>query len=249
MTTADLPDDQRLLLELRRAIGSGEYPAGQKLPSIRALSERYGIDRNIVERVIRELRDAGLVETRQGAGTFVRTFKAIPRSSPSRLAKARWLGGETIQDADTKDRRRELGPPRTGEMPAQDWIAEALCVTVGEPVAFRDRRYTVDDRPVQLSTSYLPVDIARGTQIMHTDSGPGGIYARLAELGHEPARFIEYVRARMPYPEEVERLSLPSGTPVLQVTRHAFNAEGRCVEINVMILDGMAFLLDYSFPA
>lgn len=249
MTTADLPDYQRLLVELRRLIGNGEYQPGQRLPSIRILSEQYGIDRNIVERVIRELRDTGLVEARQGAGTFVRSFKAIPRSSPSRLAKARWLGGETIQDADTKDRRRELEPPRTGEMPMPEWVAEALGGTTGEPVAFRDRRYTVDERPVQLSTSYLPVDIARGTQIMHTDSGPGGIYARLAELGHEPANFVEYVRARMPLPDEAERLSLPGGTPVLQVTRHAFNADGRCVEVNLMILDGMAFLLDYSFPA
>jgi hypothetical protein len=30
------------------------------------------------------------------------------------------------------------------------------------------------------------------------DTGPGGIYSRLADIGHGPARFIEDVSARMP---------------------------------------------------
>jgi GntR family transcriptional regulator len=84
---------------------------------------------------------------------------------------------------------------------------------------------------------------------MHTDVGPGGIYARLAEGGHGPATFTEYLRARMPLPEETERLELPEGTPVVEVTRHAFDDSSRCVEVNRMILDGSAYLLDYTFTA
>jgi hypothetical protein len=30
------------------------------------------------------------------------------------------------------------------------------------------------------------------------DTGPGGIYSRLADIGHGPARFTEDVSARMP---------------------------------------------------
>jgi GntR family transcriptional regulator len=246
LTTAHPPDHRRLLDELRQLILSGEYAAGTKLPSYRELSELYGIDKNVVERVVGELRGSGLVETRHGSGTYVRGFRAIPRSSPGRLAKQRWLGGETIQD--TEDRRRELDT-QTGEAPAPDWAATALGLAPGTTAAFRDRRYTVDGRPVQLATSYLPVEIARGTQIMHTNTGPGGTYARLAELGYQPVYFTEFVRARMPLPEESQRLELPAGTPVLQVTRHAYAGSGRCVEVNRMILDGMSYLLDYSFPA
>ena len=88
-----------------------------------------------------------------------------------------------------------------------------------------------------------------GSEVGHTDTGPGGSYAVLAEAGHAPAHFTEYLVARMPRPEETSRLDLPQGTPVIEITRHAFDADGRCVEVNRMILDGSAYLLDYSFPA
>jgi len=102
---------------------------------------------------------------------------------------------------------------------------------------------------VQLATSYLPPDLARGTAIMHTNPGPGGIYARLADAGHSPQTFTEYVRGRMPVPDERKRLELPDGTPVLEITRHAYDQNGRCVEVNRMILDATAYVIDYTFPA
>lgn len=248
MTPGRSASYRRIVDDFRRMIESGELVEGSKLPGVREIAARYEVPTGTASRAINELAAAGLVHARRGGGTYVRRFAAIPRSSPGRLAKERWLGGETIQDADTRDRRRELDVA-TGETGAPDWAAAALGVEAGAVVAFRDRRYAVDTRFVQLATSYLPVDIARGTQIMHTDTGPGGTYARLAEVGHKPARFTEYVRARMPLPEETERLELPAGTPVLEITRRAFDESGRCVEVNRMILDGMAYLLDYSFPA
>jgi GntR family transcriptional regulator len=125
----------------------------------------------------------------------------------------------------------------------------ASWLEAGSPVATRSRRFLVEDRPVQLATSYLPVDLARGTAIMHTDTGPGGIYARLGELGHAPATFTEFLRARMPVPAEVGRLELPDGTPVIEITRHAYTRAGRCVEVARMVLDATAYLLDYTFDA
>jgi GntR family transcriptional regulator len=109
--------------------------------------------------------------------------------------------------------------------------------------------YVVDEKAVQLAVSHYPTDLARGSRIMHTDTGPGGSYAVLADLGHAPVEFTEFVLARMPRPEESERLDLPQGTPVIEITRQAFEDGGRCVEVNRMILDGSAYLLDYTFPA
>ena len=59
------------------------------------------------------------------------------------------------------------------------------------------------------------------------DTGPGGTYARLGDLGHAPARFREDLRARMPAPEETERLELAAGTPVVDIIRVAADADGR----------------------
>jgi GntR family transcriptional regulator len=70
----------------------------------------------------------------------------------------------------------------------------------------RSRRYVLDGKPVLLSRSWIPAAIAAGTAIARPDTGPGGIYARLSDLGHAPARFREDLRSRMPLPSEVGRL-------------------------------------------
>lgn len=71
------------------------------------------------------------------------------------------------------------------------------------------RRYLLDGRPVEFAVSYLPLDLARNTPIAEPNPGPGGIYARLEELGHRLDHFDEEVRARMPTPERRAR----SGSP------------------------------------
>ncbi len=82
------------------------------------------------------------------------------------------------------------------------------------------------------ATSHLPADIVAASAITRIDSGPGGTYARLAELGHKPVHFREEIRSRMPSPAEAERLSLALGTPVIQIVRTAFAHGGRAVEVN-----------------
>lgn len=242
------PVYRRVVAALRAAIESGEFAEGDKLPSVREIARQHGVPLGTATRALAELRAEGLVVARHGAGVYVRQFRSIRRSSPSRLSRERWGSGAAIQDADTADRPRVVDV-ETGEAPAPEWVAESLNIEVGSPVAVRSRRFLVDDRPVQLASSYLPIELARGTAIMHTNTGPGGIYARLAELGHPPARFTEYLRGRMPTPSEVERLNLPDVTPVIEITRHAYTDAGRCVEVARMVLDATAYVLDYTFPA
>ena len=100
-----------------------------------------------------------------------------------------------------------------------------------------------------LATSYLPADLVSGTPITQPDTGPGGLYARLAELGRKPVRFREEIRSRMPSADEAEQLALPSGVPVVLVARTAFDAEGAAVEVNEMVLDSSAYVLEYGFEA
>ena len=56
----------------------------------------------------------------------------------------------------------------------------------------------LDDKPVLLATSYLPASVVAGSAITREDTGPGGTYARLAELGYKPVHFREEIRSRMP---------------------------------------------------
>lgn len=56
---------------IRGDITSGAYSVGDKLPTERDLSERFGVSRPIVREAIGTLKRDGLVSTRQGLGAFV----------------------------------------------------------------------------------------------------------------------------------------------------------------------------------
>ena len=107
----------------------------------------------------------------------------------------------------------------------------------------------LDGKPVLTSVSWLPVTVAAGTAIEQPDTGPGGTYARLAEAGHTPDQFREDLRARMPLAEETERLQLPPGTPVVDITRTAYTADGAPVEVNEMTADAGSYVFRYEFAS
>lgn len=69
------PKYQKVFDTLRDEILSGRYQPGEKLPSEVSLKERFGTARVTVVRAIRELRDSGLIERREGSGTYVRGAK------------------------------------------------------------------------------------------------------------------------------------------------------------------------------
>lgn len=244
----DGPAYERVADELRTAIYA-EALSG-RLPSLAGLAARYNVTVDIARRAVDILRSEGLLITRQGSGTYVRRFQRITRSSPSRLAAEQWAAGRAIQDADTGVRPRTVDVI-VAEVPAPDYVAQALGTETGAPVLSRSRRFLVDKRPVQLSQSFIPLDIASDSRIAYTDVGPGGTYGRLAELGHAPVTFTEQLTARAPRPEEVDRLDLGSsvGATVIEITRYAITETGRCVEVNRMVLDATAYRLEYHFNA
>jgi DNA-binding transcriptional MocR family regulator len=74
MITAD-PEGaryKRLAALLRARIQSGELAVGQRLPSEKDLQDEYGMARETIRKAVGLLRAEGLVEVRQGHGTFVR---------------------------------------------------------------------------------------------------------------------------------------------------------------------------------
>ena len=52
-------------------IASGEYSAGDRLPTVRALAVSLDISYNTVNRAYMDLEREGFINTRQGRGTFV----------------------------------------------------------------------------------------------------------------------------------------------------------------------------------
>ncbi|GHE55667.1 GntR family transcriptional regulator [Streptomyces longispororuber] len=240
---------QRIAAELRAGIETGEYEPGQRLPGENDLMAAHGVARMTARQALALLQAEGLVEARKGAGVFVRDFKPIRRLGVERLARAQWGSGRSIWAADIGGRDLVVDSVAVTEEEAPAAVAEILGLGEEDRACVRRRRFVLDGEPVLLSVSYLSAELVRGTPIAQPDTGPGGTYARLEELGRRPVRFREEVRSRMPNAEESAHLRMSSGMPVMLIGRTAFDDQGRAVEVNEMVLDASAYVLEYNFEA
>ena len=83
---------------VRVAVVAGELNTGEGLPSVRTLAAQLRVNPATVVQAYRELEVEGLVEMRQGAGTFVKPMAADLRAR-ERHSAARRLVRELMADA------------------------------------------------------------------------------------------------------------------------------------------------------
>lgn len=62
---------EKVAAETEKAITSGAYPVGSRLPSEQTLTTQFGVSRNVVREGLRLLQERGLLETRNGSGAYV----------------------------------------------------------------------------------------------------------------------------------------------------------------------------------
>lgn len=235
---------------IRHSIDSGALAPGQKVPSESQLMAEFGVAQGTVRQALSLLRSQGLVVAEHGRGVFVRTKPKIRRLAHDRFARSHREAGKAayLADAERMGIEPSVDVYFVGPEKADATVAALLGIRSGTKVLVRRRRYFADDHPTELATSYIPWKIAAGTEMTHVDTGPGGIYARLEEAGHNLGRFTEEVTARMPTEAEVRSLQLASGTPVLSLMRVAYDTQDRPVEICDTVMASDRYLLSYELP-
>ncbi len=94
--TADspIPPFEQLRAQLAQKITDRELVVGTRLPTVRRLAVDLGLAANTVARAYRELEEAGLIETRGRAGTFV---SAAGERSRARAQAAAREYAETVR--------------------------------------------------------------------------------------------------------------------------------------------------------
>lgn len=132
-----------------------------------------------------------------------------------------------------------------GEVPVPAEVAAGLGVEPGAAVVVRRRVMLLDGAPVELTDTYYPVDIARGTRLAETSKIPGGAVTLLASLGFEPRRIHEEVFARLAEASEGEALELPAGAPVLCMTR-VTEDDSRPFQVDVSVFPAAGQRLRYE---
>lgn len=236
---------------IRAAIERGDYPRGSALPAEETLSQQYGVSRPVVNRALVILRAEGLVRVERGRGTYVNKIPVISRNAALRQQRSVREEGRGAFDAEL----RSLGlTPRSdlvqvGQVDAPAEAAALLEVETGAPVAIRRRQMYADDVPVQLAVSYIPWEIADGTPIIEQDTGPGGLYSRLADAGHAPVEFEETIVVRTPSEDEAEFLLMDAEQRVYVISRTAYDADGQAVEVCIHVMPAHQWRLNYRWSA
>jgi DNA-binding FadR family transcriptional regulator len=77
--------------QLKEQITSGSWEMHAKIPTETVLAEHLGVGRNTVREAVRALTHAGLLECRQGDGTYVRATSELSGAMARRLRAAEQL--------------------------------------------------------------------------------------------------------------------------------------------------------------
>ncbi|MBT2208698.1 MULTISPECIES: GntR family transcriptional regulator [Actinomadura] len=235
--------------DLRKEIRDGVLAPGARLPSERELVERYGTSPQTARQAVSHLKGEGLVVGMPGRGVFVRERPPVLRVGSDRYARWRRVQGKAplqaeVEELGLKWRQEVL---ELAEVPSPDWVASWYEVEPDTPLFVRRRRFWIDGNPSQLADSYYLLDLVKGTRITEENTGPGGGYRVLEELGYPLTRVREEVAIRMPTPDEVRALRLEPGTPVAELHRVSFSGD-KPIEVLQGILAGDRYVFCYDMP-
>jgi DNA-binding GntR family transcriptional regulator len=80
---SDIPPYRQIANYLREQILSGKIAARQQLPSIRTLTQEYGVARTTAQKALRALVNDGLARVEKGWGVFVLPEEDRPKGEGS----------------------------------------------------------------------------------------------------------------------------------------------------------------------
>ena len=93
-TDSGVPPYLQIAQQVRQAVRLGVLDVGDRLPTVKDVVAELAINPNTVQKAYRELEHEGLVEGRQGVGTFVaRRPEGPPPGIQARLARGlhKWV--------------------------------------------------------------------------------------------------------------------------------------------------------------
>jgi GntR family transcriptional regulator len=242
---ATLPPDSE---NSAAAAGSdGQLPTalrpGSQLPTELGLSDAYSVSRNTIRDAIKRLTSLGLVETRQGQGTFV-TRKIDPFVtvlSPDPLIGVGGAGQESASSLSAvteRHRHATFSPPKVEVLPCPREIALRLRIKPGAQVISRHQARHIDDIPWLLQTSFYPLELfsAGATRLLVAEDIPEGTVKYLAEtLQLEQVGYRDWVTARGPDNNEQAFFGLAHDAAVFEVFCTAFDQRETPMRLTVTI--------------
>ncbi|GAA4615999.1 GntR family transcriptional regulator [Actinoallomurus liliacearum] len=222
------PKYHRVANVLRREIREGTLAPGDRVQAETDLAERFNVSLPTIRQAMSVLRTEGLIESRQGIGTFVKDQRRRQRRSRDRYGRAR-----KDQKLLTADLRHEI--TFAGRSVAPDGIAELMTLPAGAEVVIR-RRTLFDKRtgrPEEIGASYLPLSFAADTFLERPMVVPKALFLCVEDLsGKRYSHARDQWIVRPASPQESETLDIPANSPVLNVIHVACAEDGQVLEVS-----------------
>lgn len=84
--TNDSPIYSQIIEQIKAGIITGDFPAGEKLPSVRDMASEAGVNPNTMQRAMVELEREGLVHSQRTSGRLVTDDESIISQAKRSLA-------------------------------------------------------------------------------------------------------------------------------------------------------------------
>ena len=219
----------QLRRRLEEGIASGILPPNSSLPPERELAEITDLSRVTVRKAIQELVREGLIEQRQGSGSFIR--EPVTRMEQSLKQLTSFTEDMTRRGMETTSRWLERGVFK-----ATPEEVAALDLAAGDQVSRIYRLREADGRPLALERAALPLDLLPNPTEVSTS-----LYDLLAKSGNRPTRAVQKISAINLEAREAELLDVAEGDAGLRIERTSFLDSGRVAELTRSIYRGDAY--------
>lgn len=219
----------QLRRRLQEGIDTGVLPPNSSLPSERELVEITDLSRVTIRKAIQELVQEGVIEQRQGSGSFIR--KRLPRVEQSLTHLTSFTEDMASRGMQTTSKWLERGVFE----PSAEEVA-ALSLADGEQIARIYRLREADGRPLALERAALPLDILPNPIEVTTS-----LYEVLDGHGHRPVRAVQKISALNLAAREADLLDVPEGAAGLNIERVSFLKNGRVAELTRSLYRGDAY--------
>lgn len=203
------PIAEQVTQELHKRILEGVYDPGERLPSESELATEMSVSRGSVRSAMASLATAGLIDRRQGDGTYVRDVRGTDNS----LVYAIWEFNQLIK-AGGHEPSIEAGA--IARRPATGQEADALCIDLGDEVISVHRLFFAGDQPFIFSINVSPASIfAVAEDRLDATLGIHSFVKRFCN--QEVARVDMNITATVAAGPVQEALALAPNTPILRL--------------------------------
>lgn len=227
---------EQLMQHLRAAIVTGEYEEGSKLPSEVDLCARYGVSRITARRAVSELVNEGLLERKQGKGTFV-----APKKMSVRVMSLDGFAGLTRSREDARVRI-----VRKAERSANAKEARMLEITEGASIYELARVLELDGVPVSYDRSMYSVE--RFPNLLGMVDETVSTYDLMTNhYNHPNYRAEKEIVITAARPEEAEYLNCPNGDLLYLITKTMYDEDNVPNHISFYVVRAYMVKLSLSY--